>query len=248
MSITTNMGLTSWDLPGDTFSRIQLHNNWQAIDAHDHSPTKGVLIPTAGIANGAITSAKIAASAITATNVATSSIPDAALVSPMNGAYKPVAYASGLWDGTGGTFLLTNTGSMISTAATSHAGAVVVPFTPADHPVPGMTCYARVRYQWARNAVAASGAHTINLSINTTTASAGTAGLLTYTLGSAVVGSTYTISSPVASTFGQSITADFILSDPTYSNYVFVMTSAGAAPAASYGIGITAMIQIHHTL
>lgn len=56
---TTNMGLKVWNLLSDLFSHTDLQSNWNAIDTHDHSSTKGLQISTGGIANGAITNAKI---------------------------------------------------------------------------------------------------------------------------------------------------------------------------------------------
>ncbi len=67
MSATTpSMGLTQWTVGGDNFSHGQLAANFAAIDAHDHtgSPTKGVQVPTGGLANLAVTSGKIAADAV----------------------------------------------------------------------------------------------------------------------------------------------------------------------------------------
>lgn len=59
MSTTTNMGITKW-AGSDYFSYAELAANWDKVDAHDHTSGKGLQIPTAGIANSAITSAKIA--------------------------------------------------------------------------------------------------------------------------------------------------------------------------------------------
>lgn len=57
---TANMSLRAWDLGDDPYAHTELASNFVAIDAHDHTPGKGVRIPTAGIADNAITSAKIA--------------------------------------------------------------------------------------------------------------------------------------------------------------------------------------------
>lgn len=57
------MGITKWGA-SDHFSYSELAANWDLVDAHDHTSGKGVQIPTAGIANSAITSAKIADGAI----------------------------------------------------------------------------------------------------------------------------------------------------------------------------------------
>lgn len=54
-----SMGLKIWNLLGDPYDHSQLADNWAKVDQHDHSEGKGVQIPTAGIADGAISSAKL---------------------------------------------------------------------------------------------------------------------------------------------------------------------------------------------
>ncbi len=48
------MGLRVWNLLSDPYDHEQLADNWAKLDAHDHSPGRGVLIPTEGIAKEAI--------------------------------------------------------------------------------------------------------------------------------------------------------------------------------------------------
>ena len=61
MSATTaNMGLKQWNLGGDFFTYSELSDNFGKIDLHDHTSGKGLQIPTAGVANSAITDAKLA--------------------------------------------------------------------------------------------------------------------------------------------------------------------------------------------
>src|SRR5687767_5517034 len=62
--ITTNMGLRSWNTVQDLYDHAQLADNWNKVDQHDHSTGKGVQIPTAGIADNAITAAKIVDGAV----------------------------------------------------------------------------------------------------------------------------------------------------------------------------------------
>lgn len=66
---TTNMGIRVWDQPGDFFSYSELAANWAAVDVHDHTSGKGLQIPTAGIANLAVTGAKIATSTIDSSKI-----------------------------------------------------------------------------------------------------------------------------------------------------------------------------------
>lgn len=76
MFITTNMGLTAWDLGSDPYDHAQLANNFAKIDQHDHTLADGVQVPGAGITDGAITSTKIAANAvIPASHIGAATIP-----------------------------------------------------------------------------------------------------------------------------------------------------------------------------
>lgn len=87
MFTTPNMGLTAWDLGSDPYDHSQLATNFSAIDQHDHTVGKGLQIPTAGIANLAITSGKIAANAVVPlTHIAADSIPQSRLADDSVGA------------------------------------------------------------------------------------------------------------------------------------------------------------------
>ena len=56
------MELRIWNLLLDPYDHEQLADNWAKVDAHDHSPGRGVLIPTEGIAFEAINFPLLAAS------------------------------------------------------------------------------------------------------------------------------------------------------------------------------------------
>lgn len=56
------MGLRIWNLLLDPYDHEQLADNWAKVDAHDHSPGRGVLVPTEGIAFEAISFPLIASS------------------------------------------------------------------------------------------------------------------------------------------------------------------------------------------
>lgn len=58
---SAKMGLRIWNLLTDLYDHSQLADNWAKLDYHDHSPGKGVQIPTEGIADGAVTGPKLAA-------------------------------------------------------------------------------------------------------------------------------------------------------------------------------------------
>lgn len=71
---TANMSLVAWDQNNDLYDHDQLSDNFVKIDAHDHTSTKGVQIPTGGIEDDAITAAKVATGAITATKIAAGAV------------------------------------------------------------------------------------------------------------------------------------------------------------------------------
>lgn len=62
MRTSAKMGLRIWNLLLDPYDHEQLADNWAKVDAHDHSPGRGVLIPTEGIAFEAIAFPLIASS------------------------------------------------------------------------------------------------------------------------------------------------------------------------------------------
>lgn len=49
------MGLRVWDQLNDPYDHTQQANNWARVDYHDHTPGRGVQIPSGGIEAGAIT-------------------------------------------------------------------------------------------------------------------------------------------------------------------------------------------------
>lgn len=74
METSTNMGLTIWDLGTDPYDHAQLAANWNAVDLHDHTAGKGKRIPSAGLADGSVTTIKIADGAVTPTKIPDHSI------------------------------------------------------------------------------------------------------------------------------------------------------------------------------
>lgn len=98
MSTTsTNLSLVRWTSINDTFNHTELANNFAAIDTHDHTgaPSKGLQIPTAGLANLAVTSSKLADLSVATGKIANSAVTSAkigaAQVTPEKLAILPVA-------------------------------------------------------------------------------------------------------------------------------------------------------------
>lgn len=89
MFTTPNMALTAWDLGSDPYDHSQLASNFSKIDDHDHTVGNGVQIPSAGIADLAITGSKIAANAINPlTHIPVASIPQSRLLNDSVGAVQ----------------------------------------------------------------------------------------------------------------------------------------------------------------
>jgi hypothetical protein len=65
MRTTVNLALTVWDDLDDPYDHNQLGANWDRLDQHDHSPTNGVQIPTAGIKDRAVTTIKLGLDSVT---------------------------------------------------------------------------------------------------------------------------------------------------------------------------------------
>lgn len=113
-----NMLLTVWNLVTDLFDHTALANNFDAVDAHDHSSGKGVQITTAGIANAAVTGAKIASNTITSTNLASGSITSGSIAA---GSITGSEIAAA-----------TVTASNLAAGATATAFSVTAPVSPVD--------------------------------------------------------------------------------------------------------------------
>lgn len=118
------MSLTSWTAT-DKFDYTELASNWNKIDAHDHTGTKGKQIPTAGIQTGAITNALIANSTITSDKLSFDTVPNQRsnydLPKDTNYSTGTITLAStGVVTGAGGaTFDSSMVGGILTVTATS---------------------------------------------------------------------------------------------------------------------------------
>lgn len=141
MLTTPNMGLKQWDQAGDFFSFSELKLNWDAVDQHDHTTNKGVQIPTAGIANLAITGAKIAANAVDVTKLATGLDP-----SPAYTTYKLLKNASGSIGASAAAIIYAMSESAPAASAMVSERTGPFWFDPADYAVAGRTV--KLRFIW----------------------------------------------------------------------------------------------------
>jgi hypothetical protein len=224
MIVTTNMGLYAWDELTDTFSHEQLKKNWEAVDAHDHSEGKGKQIPTAGIANQAVTNAKLAENAVKSTNIENATIEDGDLKSPTSGAYKVIQFGGGAFPAsTSTTKYFNNSGGALGAA--NGTTAKLFYLYAADYSINGKTQKLRIRAQQAT--VATGPGKTLTVGMYPVTAIAANA----FTVGAVVAGSTVKFESTAANTLATKESEDFTL--PANGYYIFGVATSGETAASS---------------
>lgn len=65
MRTLPNMALTMWDQIEDLYDHVQLATNFAKLDAHDHTPGRGVQLTTESIETGSITTPLLATAGVT---------------------------------------------------------------------------------------------------------------------------------------------------------------------------------------
>jgi hypothetical protein len=203
-------------------------------------------VTTAKITNDAVTADKIADGAIdAAAKIASGVVTDAKLASPNNSVYRTILTADAVAgaDRGAGTYLLKSYsfGLLLSGEDVNLPSSVppLIYFDDADYTVSGLTQKLRLRAQIRPNATA-PGTITYTVGLHNVTAGAGGADALSYTLASAVSGSTVAFVNPSASTPAQNATSDFTI--PADGYYVLgVVTSA--AVANNSAVHISAQLQ-----
>lgn len=253
MPITTpSMGLKRWNSPNDIFSYTELSDNFNLIDLHDHTSGKGVQVPTAGIANlavtdtkianDAVTAGKIAADAVTTAKILNANVTDAKLASPNSGVYRTVAsvqnFATGLVTGT--TYLMGGSALVASGTAAAQA-PLLFPFNSAHYAVAGKTTALRLLVVGTTNTVAATSTFTFSL-LALSSVAGGTA-QITHTAG-ASISPTASYVAPAASTILSPVTtADFL---PANGTYVLGVAISVASMAANSAANFSVELQMRH--
>lgn len=190
------MGLNIWNLLSDPYDHAQLADNFSKLDLHDHTPGRGIQIPTEGIADGAITQPKLAAS-----------------LNPtlIWGTYKnvlryitPFGAASGPAD-----YLVPNSSAINPASAPSNAQNVAFYLDPADYAILGSTVKLRIRAGIVVNAVAPAVNFTFTLNPIATWGGASGAIPTVATTSAAVSGSSVSINAPSAASATILAGADF---------------------------------------
>lgn len=242
MITTPSMGLKRWDQPNDIFSYTELSDNFNLLDLHDHSSGKGVQIPTNGLANLAVTDTKLANNAVTDSKVASATLTDAKLASPNNFIYRTVLQGASYFGGGAAatTWLFSSTSAVPSGNTTSNA-ICFVPWTAAHYSVSSKTTRMRVLVAGGTN-TAAPGI-TFNFGLFPITAVGGSVGLISYTAGTAVPGSTAAVITPAASSRHMAVSSDFT---PPADGVYALGTTLSASTAGSSWSAWTVMLQIRH--
>jgi hypothetical protein len=219
MALTSpKMGLRIWDSLSDPYDHNQLADNWSKVDFHDHTPGRGVQIPTEGIADGAITSVKMAAS-----------------IDPA-GSYtmwKPFLRGLGTIPASTGAGTYGLSPTRPSAAAVTATTSGVFLFDPADYTVSGRTTKIRVLGTISTLTATAPG---VAIGIGIVPVTAITAGVLT--AGAGVTTNTVT---PAGNTLNFVVAPE--VNAPAAGFYVLVATTAGTTAVGS-SIEISAQLEV----
>lgn len=238
-----NMGIKSWDQSGDPFSYAELAANWILVDVHDHTSGKGIQIPTAGIANLAVTNAKLATSSVDSNKIVDGAVADTDLASPNNGVYRTVVNAGGLFtaDATTGVQLFTTSGLFVGSGVSSSVALALFHLQAAAFSVAGKTTRLRVSILVGENATVSGATFTAGLYPVTI---AGAADAVTVTAGTVVATSTAAVAAPSTNSLTNANSSDFTMpADGAYALGVNVTGTHGANAAAN----ITARLTFRHT-
>lgn len=221
---SAKMGLRIWNLLTDLYDHAQLADNWAKLDYHDHSPGKGVQIPTEGIADAAITGPKLASTLD----------PSGAYTS-----YRSIENVSGQITTLAASAIYVLATSFLNTFPSTNASANIGVFTvnTADLTVAGRSLQYRLSTLLISSTATAPAA---NFTFGVYPVTAVAAGVLT--LGSVVAGSTVANATPGANTIVSNTGTDFTLTTGTY----LVGISTNLTTASGSNIYARAKLQAHN--
>lgn len=222
---TLKMSLRTWDLTTDPYDHDQLADNLSKIDQHDHTPGRGVLIPTEGIADGAITTEKLAAGIAGLDGLA------------LANTFRPIHWVSNNAAGVSPVYLSPQG------AATPQAGVSnnAFYFDPADYAIPGRATRLRIRATAVNNAVVAGATYTFQLVKGFTIfGTSSNFPQITSGSGTAVDGTAVSVTPGSALTLATNVSAEFIAPDVGW--YLLVVTH-GSMAAGSF-VALNAELQL----
>lgn len=228
MALTTpKMGLSVWNQQSDQYDHSQLADNFSKIDFHDHTPGRGMTIPTEGIADGAITADKLAASLNPNLSYST---------------YKQLLDRSSVLVSLGAfsNYLMLGVGYMDPVSPSAGSSSFAAEYIdPSIYGVVGRTTKFNLGVSMGTNATAIAGNLTFGL--NPVTAFAGGSGLITATVGSAIAGSIVSFTTPSSSNKFYLESGDFTA--PAAGYYAITVTKTGATVSGS-SVGIRANLRV----
>lgn len=208
---TPKMSLRRWDQLSDLFSHDQLSDNWAKLDFHDHTPGRGVQVPTEGIFDGAITTAKLAtgldpSSAYTSFKVLRNSLAD----------FGASAAA--------GTYAMSeNRPSTITVGSTGAQG--IYYFDPGDYTVTSRSTVLRLRVTMSQGNVAPGITFTVGMYPVSGTNSGSAV------LGAVIGGSTVAMLATATNTLSVGSSTEFAA--PAAGYYITAFVSSGVSAASS---------------
>lgn len=212
------MGLRIWNLLTDLYDHSQLADNWAKVDYHDHSPGKGVQIPTDGLADGAVTGPKLA-TAIDPSGAYESSKP----VQRFAASFGPGAAA--------GTYPMTLNFANATGSPWEALGRAFY-LNPADWVASGRTLRYMIRGAIITNAVAPGNSYAFQLNPVSTWGGASGAVPTITALSAAVTGSaTGAITTPAAGGPSAQVSSEF--DAPAAGWYTLSVVLSGASSAAN---------------
>lgn len=217
---SAKMGLRIWNLLTDLYDHTQLADNWAKLDYHDHSPGKGVQIPTEGIADGAVTGTKLA-----------SSIDPTGAYST----YRPIKFGiATIGSGVAANTFALSEWALAQTIFTTAPGSVWY-FDPADFVTAGRSNKLRLACSVL---VGSATPPAINYTFNIYPVTAIASNVLTAS--AAVTGSSAVIATPAGNSMNRVYSADF--DPPAAGYYIMTVTSSGAGAS---GVTCRAHLQAH---
>lgn len=274
MSTTSvNMGLTKWPELTDGFSHLELADNFEKLDVHDHSTGKGKTIPYGGldalsvgdvqlrsdsvtaskILDSAVTTSKIldlnvttgklADLAVTTGKIAASAVSEAKLASPMAGVYRAVHQNSAVFAA----------GATVNTYGFAGPGTFIATATNTTVALStirivstdfAVTGLSTKLRVWGIIMTAVAPTSTFTLGLHPVTATTGTTGNIQYTIGAAVTGSTVAQIAPSANTITQLAGSDFAI--PADGTYVLGCVTSVATTATNSVTAISTRLQMRH--
>jgi hypothetical protein len=213
---SAKMGLRIWNLLTDLYDHAQLADNWAKVDYHDHSPGKGVQIPTEGIADAAVTAAKLSAT----------TDPSGAYTS---GKMNFRAGGGLVGSAAAGTYILRNDFGALTVVPVPAATSAIY-LDPNDWTASGRVVRYVLRASLLTNAVAPTASYQFAMFPVATWGGASGVAPTVATVGAAVTGSTSTtIAAPPATTMNGPTVTEF--DAPAAGWYVLGLIQTGASVA-----------------